>query len=121
MKVSLKQLVMYAGASGDFNEIHYNFDTARNSGFERPIVHGMLSMAMCINELMRKKGISPFEIKRVKARFKAPILMEEEISFNVEEETKESKEGKGNTTFIVRCEKNQSGVVATECEIEIKK
>ena len=120
MKVSLKQLVMYAGASGDFNEIHYNFDTARNSGFERPIVHGMLSMAMCINELMRKKGISPSEIKRVKARFKAPILMEDEISFKVEEEIKESKEEE-NTTFIVRCEKNQSGVVATECEIEIKR
>jgi acyl dehydratase len=51
LRVNLKQLVMYAGASGDFNEIHYNFDAAKKAGFSRPIVHGMLSFALCLKHL----------------------------------------------------------------------
>lgn len=111
MKIDLKRLVMYAGASGDFNEIHYNFDVARKSGFEKPIVHGMLSMALCINEAIRRKKISPSKIKKVKARFKTPILMDEEINFNLEE-------AEGERKIIVRCQR-ESGETATECEIEI--
>jgi acyl dehydratase len=57
LRVNLKQLVMYAGASGDFNEIHYNFDAAKKAGFSRPIVHGMLSFALCIKHLMEKKKL----------------------------------------------------------------
>jgi acyl dehydratase len=38
------QLVKYAGASGDFNLIHTDDETARNVGLPGVIAHGMLSM-----------------------------------------------------------------------------
>ena len=37
-----RQLVMYAGASGDYNPIHYAHDYARNKGLHGVIVHGQL-------------------------------------------------------------------------------
>jgi acyl dehydratase len=38
-------LSLYAAASGDHNPLHLDEDTARAAGFDRPVVHGMLSMA----------------------------------------------------------------------------
>ncbi len=38
-------LVMYAGASGDFNIIHWNERTATAVGLPNVIAHGMLTMA----------------------------------------------------------------------------
>ena len=42
--VTKVQLVKYAGASGDFNLIHTDDETARRVGLEGVIAHGMLSM-----------------------------------------------------------------------------
>ena len=39
------QLVMYAGASGDFNVIHWNERAATSVGLPNVIAHGMLTMA----------------------------------------------------------------------------
>ncbi|MBT3432967.1 MAG: dehydratase, partial [Nitrospinaceae bacterium] len=38
------QLVMYAGASGDFNPIHTDDEAAQARGLKGVIAHGMLSM-----------------------------------------------------------------------------
>ncbi|GAA3223654.1 MaoC family dehydratase [Actinocorallia longicatena] len=38
-------LVMYAGASGDFNPIHWNETTAKAVGLPDVIAHGMFTMA----------------------------------------------------------------------------
>lgn len=40
------QLALFAAASGDHNPLHLDAEVARQAGFERPIVHGMLSMAI---------------------------------------------------------------------------
>jgi acyl dehydratase len=40
-----RQLVQYAGASGDFYEIHYDQDFARETGLSGVIVHGALKSA----------------------------------------------------------------------------
>lgn len=40
-----RQLVMFAGASGDFYEIHYDHAVAVESGLPGVIVHGYLKMA----------------------------------------------------------------------------
>ena len=37
-----QQLVMYAGASGDFYQIHYDNDFAKNNGLPGVIIHGAL-------------------------------------------------------------------------------
>ena len=40
-----RQLVQYAGASGDFYEIHYDQDYARSVGLPGVILHGLLKAA----------------------------------------------------------------------------
>ena len=40
-----RQLVQYAGASGDFYEVHYDADFARAAGLPGIIVHGALKSA----------------------------------------------------------------------------
>ena len=42
---STRQLVKYAGASGDFYEIHYDLEFARTTGLEGVIIHGALKNA----------------------------------------------------------------------------
>jgi len=111
LRVNLKQLVMYAGASGDFNEIHYNFDAAKKAGFSRPIVHGMLSFALCLKHLMEKKNITPDKIKKIRAKFLAPVELEEKIDFAIEE-----NEEKNFKVFLIKESKEK----AVECEVEIK-
>jgi acyl dehydratase len=44
-----RMLVQYAGASGDFNPLHYEEDFAKNLGVGRPIVHGLLKRAWLVN------------------------------------------------------------------------
>lgn len=44
-KPTTRQLVQYAGASGDFYEIHYDKDFAVASGLPGPILHGALKSA----------------------------------------------------------------------------
>ena len=41
-----RQLVQYAGASGDFYEIHYDKDFALNTGLDGVIVHGALKLSL---------------------------------------------------------------------------
>jgi acyl dehydratase len=43
--VSAVDLSLFAAASGDHNPLHLDDEFASASGFERPLVHGMLSMA----------------------------------------------------------------------------
>ena len=42
---STQQLVKYAGASGDFYQIHYDAEFARNNGLPGVIIHGALKNA----------------------------------------------------------------------------
>ena len=44
-QVTRANLVMYAGASGDFNIIHWNERTAKAVGLPDVIAHGMFTMA----------------------------------------------------------------------------
>jgi peroxisomal enoyl-CoA hydratase 2 len=63
--ITTRQLVMYAGASGDFNPIHYDHPFATAGGYKSVIAHGMLSMAF-FGQLLAK-----YEVRRIAARFKA--------------------------------------------------
>jgi len=46
VQVTRAQLVRYAGASGDFNPIHWNERVATSVGLPGVIAHGMLTMAL---------------------------------------------------------------------------
>lgn len=70
--VTTRQIVMYAGASGDFNPIHYDQFAAQRVGLGGVIAHGMLSMgfaAQLIVDAFPDYGW----VKEISARFLAPV------------------------------------------------
>jgi acyl dehydratase len=67
------QLIRYAGASGDFNPIHWDDAAARSVGLPGVIAHGMLSMGIAARMVAGWAG-DPAAIKRLRVRFSAMIL-----------------------------------------------
>ncbi|MBM3940307.1 MAG: dehydratase [SAR202 cluster bacterium] len=57
--VTTRQLVQYAGASGDFYEIHYDHEFAKSKGLPGVIVHGALKnafLAKMVTDWMGAEG-----------------------------------------------------------------
>ena len=67
-------LVRYAGASGDFNVIHWNERTAKSVGLPDVIAHGMLTMALAGRFLTEWAG-DPGAITQFGVRFSAPVVV----------------------------------------------
>jgi acyl dehydratase len=65
-------LVRYAGASGDFNPIHWSDEIAKAVGLPGVIAHGMYSMAIGARLVAGWAG-DPAAVKRLKVRFSAMI------------------------------------------------
>ena len=64
-------LVRYAGASGDFNPIHYNDVIAEEVGLPGVIAHGMLTMGTAASVVEEWAG--PGNIQDFQTRFARPI------------------------------------------------
>jgi acyl dehydratase len=71
LPITKLQLVKYAGASGDYNLIHTDDETARAVGLEGVIAHGMLSMAFLGEYLCWLAG--PESVRRLSVRFVAMV------------------------------------------------
>jgi acyl dehydratase len=59
-RIELSTLVRYAGASTDFNPIHYDESYARTAGLEGVIGHGMLAMGLvseAVTDWIRDSGL----------------------------------------------------------------
>lgn len=65
-------LVRYAGASGDFNRIHWDDEFARSVGLPGVIAHGMYSMALAARSVSAFAG-DPRALRRLRVRFSAMI------------------------------------------------
>jgi len=66
-------LVRYAGASGDFNPIHYNDVFAQSVGLPGVIAHGMLTMGTAASVVEEWAG--PGNVQDFQARFTRPIAV----------------------------------------------
>ena len=64
-------LVRYAGASGDFNPIHYNDVVATSVGLPGVIAHGMLTMGTAASVVEEWAG--PGNVVDFQCRFARPI------------------------------------------------
>lgn len=65
-------LVRYAGASGDFNAIHYRDDVARGVGLPGVLAHGMLTMGLAIQPVIDWIG-DPGRVLDYQVRFTRPV------------------------------------------------
>jgi acyl dehydratase len=70
--VTRADLIRYAGASGDFNPIHWNERTARAVGLPDVIAHGMYSMALA-GRLVSDWAGDPAAVVQYGTRFTAPV------------------------------------------------
>jgi acyl dehydratase len=71
--ITTRQLVEYAGASLDFNRIHYDEPFAKAGGFPSVIAHGMLSMAF-LGQLAVELAGGPAALRALSTRFRAVTL-----------------------------------------------
>lgn len=55
--VTAVDLALYAAASGDHNPLHLDLEVARAAGFDKPLVHGMLTMAYAARLLTDTFGL----------------------------------------------------------------
>ena len=70
-------LVRYAGASGDFNPIHYRDDIAQSVGLPGVLAHGMLTMGLAVQPVVDWVG-DPGRISDYQVRFTRPVLVDAE-------------------------------------------
>lgn len=68
-------LVRYAGASGDFNPIHYRDDVAAQVGLPGVLAHGMLTMGFAIQPVMDWLG-SRGRVVDYGVKFTRPIVVD---------------------------------------------
>jgi acyl dehydratase len=74
LQVTRADLVRYAGASGDFNPIHWNERFARDVGIPDVIAHGMLTMAQAIGVVTDWVG-DPAAVVEYGVRFTKPVVV----------------------------------------------
>ncbi|MDF2045311.1 MULTISPECIES: MaoC/PaaZ C-terminal domain-containing protein [Microbacterium] len=72
-----ESLVRYAGASGDFNPIHYRDDVAAAVGLPGVLAHGMLTMGIAVGTLADALGDSG-RIAEYGVRFTRPVVVDPE-------------------------------------------
>ena len=70
--VDRARLVRYAGASGDFNPIHWNDRVAREVGLPGVIAHGMWTMGAAVDVVVDALG-DPGAIVDYQVRFSRPV------------------------------------------------
>ncbi|MFN2562482.1 MAG: MaoC family dehydratase [Jatrophihabitans sp.] len=72
--ISRADLVRYAGASGDFNPIHWNERFAKSVGLPDVIAHGMFTMATAIRVVTDWTG-DPGAVLEYSVRFTRPVVV----------------------------------------------
>jgi acyl dehydratase len=73
-RVTRADLVRYAGASGDFNPIHWNERVATEVGLPGVIAHGMFTMALA-GRVVTGWTDDPGALEEYQVRFGRPVLV----------------------------------------------
>lgn len=80
--ISRDSLVRYAGASGDFNPIHYRDDVAAVVGLPGVLAHGMLTMGVAVQPVVdwldARGWVSDYQV-----RFTRPVVVDPETGAEV--------------------------------------
>lgn len=77
--ITTTQLVKYAGASGDFNRIHFDEPFAREKGLPGVLAHGMLTMAIvgrCVDEVAAGRA----RVAEFSSQFLAPVYVGDTVA-----------------------------------------
>ena len=72
-------LALFAAASGDHNPLHLDASSARRAGFERPVVHGVFTMANAARLFTQAFGAG--RLLAMQARFTGVALLGDTLLF----------------------------------------
>jgi len=111
------QLLKYAGASGDYNLIHTDVETARAVGLGDVIAHGMLSMGFLGQYLTTLAG--PEGVRRLKVRFQAMVRLQDVLTCRGVIKEIGLAEGGRQLALLEVWAENQKGEKVTVGEAEI--
>lgn len=115
--ISKLQLVKYAGASGDYNLIHTDVETAREVGLGGVIAHGMLSMGFLGQFVTGLVG--PENVKKLKVRFAAMVRLQDVLTCKgVVKSVEPVDENRALATLEIWAE-NQKGEKVTTGEAQV--
>jgi len=96
--VTESDIVMFAGISGDWDELHTNAEFMKNSPFGQRIAHGMLTLSIASGLALRTRGRPPIEVLAFlgmdKVRLTAPVFIGDTI--RVESEVIEARPSKSS-------------------------
>jgi acyl dehydratase len=92
--VDRAMLVRYAGASGDFNPLHWNERHAKDVGLPDVIAHGMLTMALAVR-VVTDWARDPGAVVEYGVRFTRPVIVPDPGSavLRVEGSVREVRDG----------------------------
>jgi len=100
--VTRADLVRYAGASGDFNPIHWSDRVATSVGLPGVIAHGMLTLALAGRAVEQWAG-GPDRIVEFGAKFTKPVVVpDDDDGVVVTVAGQVSAEGEGTRTISVK-------------------
>ncbi len=92
-------LVRYAGASGDFNPIHYRDDVAQKVGLDGVLAHGMLTMGLGISPVLTWLGTAG-SIRSYQVRFTKPVYVPADKSTSLTSSATVMKLPEGDSTEL---------------------
>lgn len=95
-----RQLVLWAAASGDFYEVHYDLDYAKSHGMPGIILHGTLKLALLGRAVTSWFGANSF-VRRISASYRGMDLVN--LPFTV----------RGEVTEVTR----ESGLLVAEIRL----
>jgi acyl dehydratase len=104
-KVMRADLIKYAGASGDFNPIHWSDRIAKDVGLPSVIGHGMLTMALA-SRLVTDWAEDPGAIVEYGSRFARPVVVPDD------------SDGVSVTVSGVVTEEREDGLIAVELTVK---
>lgn len=102
-------LVMYCGASGDFNVIHWNERIATAVGLPNVIAHGMFTMAEAARVLTDFAG-DPSRVVEYGVRFTKPVPVPDDDTGTEVEVTGTVSEKRDDGTIVVDLNATCNGV-----------
>ncbi len=94
---STRQLVMWAGASGDLNPIHYDKDYAVSRGLPGVVVHGQLAgcfLAQMVTDWIGERG----SLKKININYKSMNLPGKRLVCKGKVTGKSDEDGEGMVT-----------------------
>jgi len=113
-------IVMFAGISGDWTELHTNAEYMKNSPFGQRIAHGMLTLSVASGLALRTMQKPQLEVLAFlgmdNVRFTAPVFIGDTIKVEsevIEARPSKSRPGAGILKFRNIVKNQREEVVAT--------